>query len=91
MDKEFYLGNCNGDQAKRLFSNFFPAATEEHLEKMEKLFEKIKIKSEVSPAAFENYLSRFENDGQEAVDKMDDLERNVDSESASKMENKTTE
>ena len=90
MDKEFYLGNCNIDQAKRLYLNFFPTMADDNVEKMGQLFQKIKIKNDVSPAALENYLSRFENNGQEAIEKMDDLERNVDSDTANQLEDKTT-
>ena len=53
-----------------MFSNIFPNATKELMNKMETSFNSVNAKHSTSPALFENHLSRFKNDAKEAIEKL---------------------
>ena len=90
IDKEFFLQNLDSDQAKRMFYNFFPSATTDVLNDMGRMFEEIKSNHPVSPAAFENFLSRCETGADDAVNRLDELEKHLKNEKMSQDDNKTT-
>ena len=71
------MGNCDGDQAKKMFSNFFPMASKQLIHKMQTNIENIKEDNPLSPAALENFLSRFKYDANEAVDNFNILEESL--------------
>ena len=89
IDKEFCLQNLDSDQAKRMFHNFFPSTTNELLYELESKFEKIGARHSISPAAFENFLSRIELGAEEAIGRLDELENHFISEMVSRDINKT--
>ena len=89
VDKEFFLGNLDSNQAKQMFENFYPSSSESTLRKMLLKFDGINKNNPVSPAAFENYLSRCESGDNEAIVKLDDLEKNVKTNKESEDDDKT--
>ena len=89
IDKEFCLQNLDTDQAKRMFHNFFPSTTNELLNEMESKFKKIGARHSISPAAFENFLSRIELGAEEAIERLDEQENHFIPEIVSRDNNTT--
>ena len=60
-----------------MINNFYPSALKTSVNDMMSKFEHINQIHPVSPAALENYLSSYESSIQEAIDNLDNLEKNV--------------
>ena len=60
-----------------MINNFYPCASKTTVTDMMSKFEHINQIHPVSPAALENHLSRYESSVQEAIDNLENLEKNV--------------
>ena len=72
VDREYYLGNCNSYQVQSLFRNFFPAATEDDLNKANEIFKV--MNTEISPAKLQGHLLRFKKSLEGAMKEFTKLE-----------------
>jgi len=72
-----------------MFQNFFPSASNNLSNEVEIKFEQLHSNHSVSPAYFENFLSRCEQGAEEAIKRFDELEKNLKTEITSWDDNKT--
>jgi chaperone BCS1 len=76
VDREFYLDNCNTTQTKDIFSNFFPHANREEVNKMGQIFES--IQAPISPAQLQGYLMRYKKSSSDALENVQVLKDSVE-------------
>ena len=71
VDVDYYLGNCEVQQIKDMFANFFPLATMDEINKLQQIFDQRSIKSyeedPVSPSEFQRHLFRFSTSVSDAL------------------------
>jgi len=71
VDVDYHLGNCDVEQTKDMFCNFYPSSNQDEVNRLLQIFKQSSNKSyeedPISPSEFQRHLFRFSTSASDAL------------------------